>query len=181
VAAEFLVYSVDGFTIWVFQSDIWIILRFHGAAFIMTITLHDNTDQILIKQIEEEIIDIDFVTGLSGERRVSSDEKKHIAEVMGRCGEAIYHDLLFALTLLDYPATQARLLWDSILEHQQKLKQQLQRDPGIVVTTLDFFTNIVSSPDNTFAILPQDKFESIIQRAVVDGLTNLDIKGAMKY
>lgn len=139
----------------------------------MTKPTSANTDNLLIKQLEEDTVDMDFVTALSGERQTTEEEKKRLEQVLKRRGEAIYHDILLTLTMLDYPAKKAKRTWTQILQHREILRDQLQRDPGIVVAALDYLSHIAPNSDRVFRILPRNKFDTIIQRAVVDGLTNL--------
>lgn len=138
----------------------------------MNDSLHDSTEQRLVKQIEE-VIDMDFVIAFAGERALTARDKAKMDSVIAQRGEQIYHDLLFILTMQDYPAPDAKRIWHSIVQHKQQLTQKLARNPGLVVAALDYLTNLEETCTTNFTIVAEDYFDTIVQRAAVDSLTNL--------
>ncbi len=133
----------------------------------------NSTNQSLIKQIEEETIDMAFVTALVGERQLTKKEQTNINRIMEQRGESVFQDLMFALTMHEYPEDRCKQIWDDILQHKHKLEKILQRNPGIVVAALDYLSNVKPDETSLYTILPQDKFDTIIERAAIDGLTKL--------
>lgn len=140
----------------------------------------DSTQQVLIKQIKEDVVDLDYVRFLVGEQELDKTDAENFKKVFKLRGNAIYQDLLFALTLQSFPPRKAKDMWQKILCHKKQLSKRLLRDPGIVVAALDWLSNFERSPDGSYAIVPQAKLESIVHRAAVDGLTTLYDHGSFQ-
>ena len=64
-------------------------------------------------------------------------------------------------------------MWDRIVTHRDELSGALGRNPGIVVAALDWRTNFQAGKAVELNLIESSKLESMLERAVVDGLTGL--------
>ena len=76
--------------------------------------------------------------------------------------------------------TEAKLIWNKITLHLDNLTKMLDRNPGIVVATLDYlsnFHNSLSSP----VLVQEDKSDFISETTIRDGLTQLYLKSVFNF
>lgn len=85
---------------------------------------------------------------------------------------SLYGDLIYTLTHLRFSEGQARSHWENILKHKLELAAKLDRNVGIRVSLLDYFTNLQQKLDNP-KVIEMDLYEKTLLSAVTDGLTGL--------
>jgi two-component system cell cycle response regulator len=111
-----------------------------------------------------EVLVGDFPTGDSAEQAAR--------QVLDNRGDALLPDLIRSLTNYRCPLDEAKQLWLSVLEHRVRLREILGRDPGLRVSALDYFSNILgrsSKPHSPEA----DLVERLYREATSDPLTGL--------
>jgi len=67
---------------------------------------------------------------------------KRLDQIRTQSGLQVYAALLLILTGLAFEESEARLHWEEVLKHRQKLGQSLQRNVGLRVAVLDYFVNV---------------------------------------
>ena len=85
---------------------------------------------------------------------------------------SIYPKLLYSLTRHEYDVHNAKRLWREVLEHVDKLCDQLGRNVGIRVAALDYFTNIQGVAAKQYIPDPAI-LEQLYRDAIIDPLTGL--------
>jgi diguanylate cyclase (GGDEF)-like protein len=80
--------------------------------------------------------------------------------------------LLISLTNEEFDEPQAIQHWKNILEHRNSLNQELGRDVGVAVASLDYLTNIVDVLTDP-VLIEEDKSQNISEIATNDRLTGL--------
>ena len=95
-----------------------------------------------------------------------------LERMRSRHGAVFSRDALRVLLNLNYDPHEADRLWVAAVRHHQLLSAKLGRDPGIAVSLLDYFKNVllvVQSPK----VIEISVFADMIRHAVVDELTGL--------
>jgi diguanylate cyclase (GGDEF)-like protein len=67
---------------------------------------------------------------------------RRLDQIRTQSGLQVYAALLLILTGLGFEESEARLHWDEVLKHRQRLGQALQRNVGLRVAVLDYFVNV---------------------------------------
>ncbi|MCW8954558.1 MAG: GGDEF domain-containing protein, partial [Sulfurimonas sp.] len=128
----------------------------------------------------EDLIETEYST-LSLENIESIIHNKNIFESFEKeYGERLYSEILLALTHERYETDEAKLLWDKISSHLDTLTKKLDRNPGIVVATLDYLSNI----DNSLlspVLIQEDKSDFISETTTRDWLTQLYLKSVFNF
>lgn len=87
-------------------------------------------------------------------------------------GSQLYSNILLAITHEKFETNDALVLWKSIKKHQQDLEKKLNRNPGIIVSTLDFLLNVKENLVSPI-IIEKEKSDFITDTATKDELTHL--------
>jgi diguanylate cyclase (GGDEF)-like protein len=87
-------------------------------------------------------------------------------------GDALYAPLLYLLTHLDFTEAKATRHWKRIVAHRAKMREALDRDPGLRVALLDYFLNVSRELKNP-KMIELSIYERTERSAVTDGLTGL--------
>lgn len=127
----------------------------------------------LLAVVEDKTINISLIEGVAGDRMMTQEEKAILTRIRRRRGISFYSDLLFAITHEYIPPEAAKPLWKSILVHKKQMDDKLGRNVGIVVSTLDYVTNIRDTFEDSVLIRPQRKLTAVAEVALLDGLTGL--------
>jgi diguanylate cyclase (GGDEF)-like protein len=127
----------------------------------------------VVEQLQEDQIDLAVVRWMAGERAPSSAQRRWLDQLRRERGEGLYSDLVFVLTARRYPLARAQKMWSEIIAHRQALTGALGRNPGIVVAALDYLTNCQGHQALEFSLIETGKLDKMLERAVVDGLTEL--------
>ena len=99
----------------------------------------------LIEVEENSVIDLDFVELLSNAfTRISPKVKERIERVKKKLDKDFYPKVIWTVTQKTYNPLEAKRLWEGIVIHKKKLDNELGRDVGISVATLDFMNNILN-------------------------------------
>lgn len=120
------------------------------------VDLHDNL--ITLKEIE--YISHDLKTKIQFETRFRKN---------------LYSNIMLYLTHKMFCEKEAKQLWIHIIEHRKQLTKTLERDPGIVVSCLDYMSNyevLLKDPK----IIEKGKSDYILSSTLIDNLTNLYIR-----
>ena len=117
------------------------------------------------------VIDEDIIGMESGDivKRIELTEKYD--KVRNQFNESFYSDLIFILTHIRLDEKTARADWESILYHKHLMSEKLERNVGIRVATLDFYTNIkkqIVSPK----IIDMKEYTQTVKESITDPLTN---------
>lgn len=131
-----------------------------------------KTRSDLLKLDKESILDLHFVAVEAGDAHLSHSEMKQHLELKKQRGKGLYADMLFVLANQNFPFREAERLWFRIIDHKKELSQALSRNPGIVVATLDFITNIDTS-NHDIALIQEGKMTRVTEIALKDGMTGL--------
>jgi diguanylate cyclase (GGDEF)-like protein len=87
-------------------------------------------------------------------------------------GDALYSPLLYLLTHLNFTEAKATRHWKRIRAHRERLRKELDRDPGLRVAILDYFVNVSQELKNP-KVIELAIYERTERSAVTDGLTGL--------
>ncbi len=118
---------------------------------------------------------------LSLENIESSIHHKHVqARLEKKYGEKLYSEILLVLTHERYEPEKAKLLWNKITLHLDTLTKMLDRNPGIVVATLDYLSNFQNSLLSP-VLVQEDKSDFISETTIRDGLTQLYLKSVFSF
>jgi diguanylate cyclase (GGDEF)-like protein len=91
-----------------------------------------------------------------------------------------FSELMFRLTHEVYTEKKATLLWDHIVLHRETLKKQLNRDVGMLVSALDYLSNITGEIANP-KIMDDLRIEEAAAMAMRDSLTGLYLRGVFDF
>jgi len=97
-------------------------------------------------------------------------------EYISKYGINLYSNILLRITHKYFGEYEAHKLWNKILNHRENLILTLDRNPGIMVTSLDYLTNTEHLLDDV-TIIEEDKSEYIITTNLFDKLTKLFVRG----
>lgn len=129
---------------------------------------HDDIDYTDIVDLRDNLItlgDIEYI---------SLDLKTKI-QYEAEFSKNLYSNVILYLTHRTFSEQDARQLWINIMIHRSHLTGLLGRDPGIVVSCLDYMTNLemlLKEPK----IIEKGKSDYILSSTLIDNLTNLYIR-----
>jgi diguanylate cyclase (GGDEF)-like protein len=132
----------------------------------------EATKRQLVRVLDEDTIDLHFVSALAGDRGMSATEQSKLAHLRNCRGKNLYFDLLFVLSHQYLPAEQAEQVWNHILEHKAGMSKALGHNVGIAVAALDFLSNIIHQLDSP-VLITEAKMSIVADVALRDGLTGL--------
>ena len=127
----------------------------------------------MVEQLEEQQIDLRIVRWVAGEGEPAPEQRKWVDQLRRERGDGFYSDLIFALLGQRYSQSDAHALWQKIVSHRNTLTQALGRNPGVVVAALDLLSNLQGGKGLELSLIESSKLETMLERAVVDGLTGL--------
>lgn len=100
------------------------------------------------------------------------DNIKHsdvsLYDVMNSNIDLSFAEVIFALTHREYSENEAHKMWAEIRQHNAYLERELGRDPGVIVSALDYLYNVrkeISHP----TIMEKDKADDLEEKAKGDG------------
>ena len=117
-------------------------------------------------------LDLRLVLAMAGKRELTAREQAIVDKITTERGESLFADMLYTLTRKSFPTRQAKQWWHDILAHQETLKGQLGRDPGLILAAHDYLTNIVGQLKGV-GLIEETKFLHLTAVATRDGLTGL--------
>jgi diguanylate cyclase (GGDEF)-like protein len=122
-------------------------------------------------------MDLKLVAAVAGDRTPSQAETGRILRMRKKQGQRFFSELLFSITNEYYPYEEAERIWYEVLDHKQRLHESLGRNPGIVVTALDYLLNIRKDIPSA-EIIAAPKMQAIARIAMKDELTGLFARAA---
>lgn len=134
----------------------------------------------VLEMIESNFINVDFISGLAGDRNITELEIEQFNSLLKNKGNIVYSEIIYTLSHKRFIEEEAVQLWHEILKHKNSLTKLLGRNPGIVISVLDYLYNIYNKI-NKPVVIPEAKMESIINIAVKDGMTDLFDKSVFEY
>jgi len=123
--------------------------------------------------------DIDSLKTLTDTKVIeiaSGDIVDHIREdeirstALGKKPGYYYSDIIFALMQIRLPEPEAKRDWQEILSHKYYMGKALNRNPGIHVAALDYYTNIKKSRIHP-KIVDAREYADTASAAITDQLT----------
>jgi len=102
----------------------------------------------------------------------SDSEAAELSELKRRKSESFYSDLVFTLAGIRYGEAEARLIWVNLLAHKWDMSQKMDRNVGIRVAALDYFSNVIGELACA-RIMDMSQYIATARLAVTDGLTGL--------
>lgn len=88
----------------------------------------------------------------------------------GKPNNSYYHDIIFALIQIRLPEKKAKEDWKDILKHKYTMSEKLERNVGIHVAILDYYTNIKKYINNP-KIVEAEEYVDTASHAISDELT----------
>ncbi|MDI6740677.1 MAG: GGDEF domain-containing protein [Candidatus Edwardsbacteria bacterium] len=102
----------------------------------------------------------------------SAEIMKQVEDLLKEKAATLYGDLIYTIAHLRFSENQARHHWEKVLQHKLEMARRLDRNVGVRVALLDYFTNMHRKIENP-KIIELDVFEKAMLTAVTDGLTGL--------
>jgi len=119
-----------------------------------------------------DALTIGLVSAFAGDRPLSVDEERLLAEMKDNRGEQFFSDVLYAVTHQYFPPVVAEKLWNEVLRHKHEVSKALDRNVQIVVATLDYLTNLESDVRSP-TLVNEAHIAEIVSLSMRDGLTGL--------
>lgn len=98
------------------------------------------------------------------------------AEYISKYNKKVYSNIFLRLTHKNFDEVEALFYWKKVILHRQELQKVLNRDPGIIVACLDYFTNINQLLEEV-TIIEESRMRYIISSNLIDDLTKLFSRG----
>tara|TARA_R110001583_G_scaffold102853_5_gene249515 strand:- start:13200 stop:14072 length:873 start_codon:yes stop_codon:yes gene_type:complete len=141
-----------------------------------------NTDNSLSdNNTKQKLVDIESTDRLTSDSidKLSSKPallKRYLDASIGHT----FSELMFRLTHEIYTEKKASNLWHKIVIHRKSLQKKLNRDMGMLVSTLDYLSNI--SEDIVSPKIMEDlRIEEAAEMATRDSLTGLYLRGVLCF
>lgn len=115
------------------------------------------TDHKLLEIASGDIVD-----------HIHNDEQ--LLDEIGKKPGSYHRELIFALVQVRLPEAEAKRDWKEILKHKYLLSEKLERNVGIHVATLDYYTNIKKRMISPKIVDANDYYDTA-SRALTDDLT----------
>lgn len=133
------------------------------------------------KATAKKLLNIESKNRLSSDSIESLSEKpKLLKEYLDFSITNTFSELIFRLTHEIYSEDKAKILWDKIITHKEEVESKLGRNVGILVTALDYLTNIsgdLTSPK----IIEDNRIEEAALMATRDNLTGLYLRSVFDF
>jgi diguanylate cyclase (GGDEF)-like protein len=118
----------------------------------------------------KKLTDTRWIEIASGDVEAHIQNDESALEELGKKPGTYYRDIIFALIQIRLPEEEAQRDWREILKHKFLISEKLDRNVGIHVATLDYYTNIkrkIISPK----IIDAHEYVDTASRALIDELT----------
>ena len=129
-------------------------------------------DQIVYEILDNKLFSTEFISGIAGDKILSSAEKKMYNKLRKKTGQDLYVKILFFITHQVFPKKEAKKLWKEILEHKYYLSKTLNRNIEVTIATLDYLTHIKKRIENP-KLIGESFIERLVELSSSDGLTKL--------
>ncbi len=118
----------------------------------------------------KKLTDLRWIEIASGDVESHIQDDESALDMIGKKPGTYYRDIIFALIQIRLPEEEAQRDWKEILKHKFLISEKLDRNVGIHVATLDYYTNIkrkIISPK----IVDAREYVDTASRALIDDLT----------
>lgn len=132
----------------------------------------DDLRRMLWRMLPDRGLSLSMVTGLGGDRELTSAERQQLAVMLVQRGRMFYSDLLFTLTHQWFEPEEADSLWHRILKHKYELSATLGRNVGITVSAVDYLYNMCGEAGIP-SVVSEHSMWGMAEIAVRDSLTHL--------
>jgi diguanylate cyclase (GGDEF)-like protein len=133
------------------------------------------------KQTAKKLVDIESKGRVSSKSiNALSDSPLLLKQYLESSISNTFSELLFRLTHETYTEDKANELWDQIVTHKENLENKIGRNVGILVTALDYLTNISGHISNP-KIMDDLRIEEAANMATRDSLTGLYLRGVFDF
>jgi len=122
--------------------------------------------------LAEDALSLDLVSALAGDRPLTKTEEKRLCDLQTSRGLRFFSDLLYSITHQYFAPEVAEALWGKVLDHKYALSKALGRNVRIVVSALDYLSNITGNMDSA-TLVGEAHIEEIVSLSLRDGLTGL--------
>jgi diguanylate cyclase (GGDEF)-like protein len=131
-----------------------------------------KTREEVIRIADGDVVDLRFVAGEAGDIEIQAAERQLHDTVRAQRGDAVYVDMLLALTTRYFPVETAPEIWKRILQHRAEMNSRVGRNVGVSVAALDYFSNM-DDGIGTLTLIPERRKTAMARVAIEDGLTAL--------
>jgi diguanylate cyclase (GGDEF)-like protein len=132
----------------------------------------DELRRMLWRILPDRGLTLSMVSGLAGDRELTSAERQQLAVLLVQRGGMIYSDLLFTLTHQWFSPEEADSLWHGILKHKYEVSSTLGRNVRITVAAVDYLYNMRGETDMP-SVVSEHSMWGMAEIAVRDSLTHL--------
>lgn len=116
---------------------------------------------------------VDLVAILGADQHLTPEELgKVLSGLPSGAHDSLYSELLYFVARLELPEDESKALWEQILRHKQRLKQQLNRNVGFQVAMLDYLSNKRQMLDKV-RFLNSRVYQTLITQVDHDSLTGV--------
>jgi diguanylate cyclase (GGDEF)-like protein len=123
-----------------------------------------------LRWIAKDVAVLEYFAGLP--ERVPREMWTILETLRTAKGADLYIELVYALTHKFFPAEDARVLWDLIIQHRKKLTSKLNRAVSIKVAVVDYQDQHASRIQD-LQLFPEEDVDRLFLFANEDGLTGL--------
>ena len=132
----------------------------------------ENDSDRLRRITTPEAMSVDLVSAFAGDRAMTAAEAAFIDSQRKIRGSVFYSDLLYAITHRHFAPEVAVVLWENVLTHKHLVSEQLDRNVGIAVASLDYLSNVTSNL-RSFTLISESYVSKIAELSMRDGMTRL--------
>ena len=132
----------------------------------------DELRRMLWRMLPDRGLSLSMVSGLAGDRELTSSERQQLAVLLVQRGRMIYSDLIFTLTHQWFSPEEADSLWHGILKHKYEVSTTLGRNVRITVAAVDYLYNMCGQSDIP-SVVSEHSMWGMAESAVRDSLTHL--------
>jgi diguanylate cyclase (GGDEF)-like protein len=118
----------------------------------------------------KKLTDTRIIEMASGDITTQIIEDEMVLQAVGKKTGSYYRDIIFALIQIRLPEEEAKRDWYEILTHKYTISEKLNRNVGIHVAALDYYTNIKKRVNNP-TIVNTKEYIDTASRALTDDLT----------
>jgi diguanylate cyclase (GGDEF)-like protein len=132
----------------------------------------DELRRMLWRMLPDRGLSLFMVSGLAGDRELTTSERQQLAVLLVQRGRMLYSDLLFTLTHQWFDPEEADSLWHGILKHKYEVSTTLGRNVRITVAAVDYLYNMRGDSEIP-SVVSEHSMWGMAEIAVRDSLTHL--------
>jgi phosphoenolpyruvate-protein phosphotransferase len=113
-------------------------------------------------------LDYELIRVLLDDKHPSGDEALTLRNLKNRMGDGIFSEAIYELTHITIEdSVEAKSICRNIIDHKKNLSTQLGRDVGIIMSALDYITN-VRNRETQFMCMDQDRLTTLTESSISD-------------